>query len=100
MAERRAELLTAVGEELGVIRSARDGDIGHTVVEQVFCSKLRVHVDKDAVGGLSLAGVAGYAVAMVKVRMLHRTELHLAAVKAIEIDGAGFVDRHSDGKGD
>src|ERR1035441_7978036 len=85
MAERSAQLLAAVREELRVVCPARDGDIGHAVVEQVFCSKLSVHVDKDAVSGLSLAGVAGHGIAVVKMRMLHRIKLHLTA--SVHLDG-------------
>ena|SRR5665213_45706 len=57
MPERRAELLSAVSEQLHTVGPARDGNIGHTVVEQVFRAKFRVHVDEHAVGGLSMAGM-------------------------------------------
>jgi len=43
--ERSAQLLAAVREELRVVGTTRNRDIRHAVVEQVFCSKLGVHVD-------------------------------------------------------
>ncbi len=36
MAERGGQLLAVVGEELRIVRSARDGDIRHAIVEQVL----------------------------------------------------------------
>src|ERR1035437_427623 len=85
MAERRAELLTAVCEELRVVGSTRNRDIRHAVVKQVFRSKLSVHVDEYPVGCLPLAGVAGHSVAVVKMRILHRIKLHLTA--SVHLDG-------------
>jgi len=68
MPERRAELLSAVSEQLHVAGPARDGNIGHAVVEQVFRAKFRVHVDEHAISGLSLAGMTCDRVAMVRNR--------------------------------
>ena len=39
MPERSSQLLSAIGEELRVVVSTRDGDIRHSVIEQVFCAK-------------------------------------------------------------
>ena len=63
--ERRRQLLAVVGEKLCIVRPARDGDIGHAAVEQILSTQLRIHVNQDAVGSLSLAGVAGHCIAMV-----------------------------------
>ncbi len=61
MPERRAQLLAVVGEELRIVGAARDGDIGHAVVEQVFRAQLGVHMNENAVGSQSLARVAGHS---------------------------------------
>ena len=45
MAQRGGQLLAVVGEELRNVRAARNGDIRHAVVEQVFRAQLRVHMD-------------------------------------------------------
>src|SRR5450756_970244 len=79
MAERSAQFLTAVREELRVVGTTRNRDISHAVVKQVFRSKLSVHVDEYPVGSLPLARVAGHGVAVVKMRMLHKVKLHLSA---------------------
>lgn len=61
------------------MRSARDGDIGHAVVEQVFRAQLRVHMDQHPLGGLPLAGVAGHGITVVEMRMLLRIEVDTAS---------------------
>src|SRR5208337_785908 len=70
--ERRRQLLAVVGEKLCIVCSARDRDIGHAAVEQILSTQLRIHVNQDAVGSLSLAGVAGHCIAMVEMQMLVR----------------------------
>ena len=50
--------------------AARDGNVGHAVVEQVFRSQLGIDVDQHAVGGLPLAGMARHRIAMIEMRML------------------------------
>ncbi len=42
MAQRGGQLLAVIGEELRIVRSARDGDISHAVVEQVLRAQLRI----------------------------------------------------------
>ena len=56
-----------VRENLRVVRAARDGDVGHAAVEQVFRAEFGVHVDQDAVGGLALAGMAGDSVTVIEM---------------------------------
>src|SRR5580658_10765228 len=51
--ERCRQLFAVVGEELRIVRSARDGDIGHATVEEILSAQLRIHVDQDTVGSLS-----------------------------------------------
>jgi len=69
-AQRGGQPLAVVGEKLGVMRSARDGDVSHAVVKQVFCAQLRIHMHQYPLGGLTLAGVAGHGVAVIEVWML------------------------------
>ena len=40
-----------------VVCAARDGDVGHVAIEQVFGTQLCIDVDQHPVGGLSLAGM-------------------------------------------
>lgn len=75
MAERSAQLLAAIREELRVVGTTRNRDIRHAVVKQVFCSKLSVHVDEYPVGGLPLARMTCDRVAMIEVRMRRRIKL-------------------------
>ena len=42
-------------EDLRVVCAARDGNVGHAVVEQVFGSQLGIDVNQHTVGGLPLA---------------------------------------------
>ena len=49
---------TALAVHLRVVCAARDGNVGHAVVEQVFRSQLGIRVDQHPVGGLPLAGMA------------------------------------------
>ena len=48
---------------LRVVCAARDGNLGHAVVEQVFRPQLGIRVDQHPVGGLPLAGMARIRVA-------------------------------------
>jgi hypothetical protein len=83
--EGMGQLSAVVGEDLCVVGSARDGYVGHAVVEQIFGTEFGVHMDEDedededAVGGLALAGVAGHGVAVVEVRMPRQVDLDRAA---------------------
>src|ERR1019366_10750634 len=80
MAERRC--ITRIN--LCVIASTRDRDIGHAAVEQILSAQLRVHVNQDTVGSLSLAGVAGHGIAVVEMRMLARIEFDRAATVPVQ----------------
>jgi len=57
MPQRRTQLLAVVGEDLRVVCAAREGDVGHAAIEQVFGTQLGIDVDQHPVGGLSLAGM-------------------------------------------
>jgi len=48
---------TASAVHLRVVFAARDGNIGHAVVEQVFRPQFAIRVDQHPVGGLPLAGM-------------------------------------------
>jgi hypothetical protein len=63
MPQRDSQLLAVVGEDLRVVCAARDGNLGHAVVEQVFRPQLGIRVDQHPVGGLPLAGMARIRVA-------------------------------------
>ena len=54
MPQRGSQLLAVVGEDLRVVCAARNGNVGHAVVEQVFGSQLGIGVDQHTVGGLPL----------------------------------------------
>ena len=43
--QRGSQLLAVVGEDLRVVCAARNGNVGHAVVEQVFGSQLGIGVD-------------------------------------------------------
>ena len=58
---------------------ARDADVGHTVVEQVFRAKVGIYMNEHPVGSLSLAGVAGHGITVVEMWMLLRIEADAAA---------------------
>jgi len=45
MPQRGSQLLAVVGKDLRVVCAARDGNVGHAVVEQVFGSQLGIGVD-------------------------------------------------------
>lgn len=57
MPEPRAQLLAVVGEQLRIVSAARDGNIGHAIVEQVFHSHLGIDVDQHAIPRMLLAGI-------------------------------------------
>ncbi len=78
-AEFLPERVCIIRIDLGVIASTRDRDIGHAAVEQIFRTQLGVHVNQDAVGSLSLAGVARHCIAIVEMRTLVRNKLDRAA---------------------
>lgn len=80
-----------VSEDLRIVRPARDGDISHAPVEQIFRANFGVHVDQDAVSGLSLAGMARHSLAVVERQLPVRIELHGAAIPANRFDIAQFA---------
>ena len=78
-----AEFLTqrrsVIRKNLGVVRAARDGDISHAAVEQVFRGQLGIDVDQHALCGLPLAGMTRYRITVIEMRVLARVELYVAA---------------------
>jgi hypothetical protein len=78
-AERLGELLPVTGEDLRIVRPARDSDISHAVVDEVPGSQFCVDVDEDAIRGLALAGMTGDGIAMIQVRMLSGVDAHASA---------------------
>jgi hypothetical protein len=79
MPQRRAELLAVVSEQWCIVSAARDSDIGHAVIEQVFRGQLGIDVDQHAVRRLPLAGMTRNRIAIIEMRMACRIELHRAA---------------------
>ena len=75
MPQRGSQLLVVVGKDLRVVCAARDGNVGHAVVEQVFGSQLGIGMDEYPVGGLALAAVTRHRVAVVEVRIPDRIKL-------------------------
>ena len=49
MTQRLRELFSVVRENLCIVSAARNGNVGHAVVEQVFGSQLGIGVDQHAV---------------------------------------------------
>ncbi len=80
MPKRNRQLLTVVGKYLRVVRSARDRDISHTVIEQVLGSQLRIDMNQHAVGCLSLTGVTGHGITMIEMRIAHRINFNRATI--------------------
>ena len=74
--QRRPQSIPVIRKELGIVRSARHGDVGHAVIEKVLGPKLRIEMDKHTMGGLALAGMAGHGIAVIQVRMLRRVDLN------------------------
>jgi hypothetical protein len=70
----------------------RDGNVGHTVVEQVFRPQLGIDVDQHPVGGLPLAGMTRDRVTVVEVRILHQIEFDLAASVHLQTDPPILAD--------
>ena len=55
--QRGSQLLAVVGEDLRVVCAARDGNVGHAVIEQVFGPQFGIDVDQHPVGGLALVAI-------------------------------------------
>src|SRR5260370_7760864 len=70
VSESRGQLLAVIGEELRVERSSRNGHVSHAVIEQVLGGQFCVYMDQHPIRSLSLAGMAGHGIAIVKMRML------------------------------
>ena len=49
-------------------------NVGHATVERTLSTQFGVHVNQNTVGGLSLAGVAGYGIAMIEMRIFTRVD--------------------------
>ena len=58
MPQRRSQFLAVVGEDCRVLCAARDGNVGHAVVEQVFRPQFGIRENQRPVGGLPLARMA------------------------------------------
>ena len=74
MPERRAELLSAVSEQLHIVGPARTGNVSDAVVEQVFGPPTRYRRGSVPGRRSALAGMTRDRVAAVKLRILHRIE--------------------------
>jgi hypothetical protein len=68
------KLAFVVCVDLGIVTSARYRHIRQPAIHELFSCLLRVHVNKHAVGGLTLAAVARYCIAVVEMRILFDVE--------------------------
>ena len=59
-----------VGVELRVVAATRYRDVCQAPIDEFFSRPLAVYVDEHTVGGLPLAAVARYGMAVVKMRIL------------------------------
>src|SRR5260370_24593077 len=73
------QLLAVVCENLRVPLSARNRNIRHAAIEQVFRRKIRIHVNEYSFGGLPLAGIAGNGIAVVEMRVTLWIVIHAAS---------------------
>ena len=89
---RRAQFLAVVGEELRIVSPARDGDIGHAVVKQVFRAQFGIDVDQHAVRRLPLAGMTRHRIPMIEMRMQTRIELQLVASVHLQTQPSVLAD--------
>lgn len=80
------ELLAVIGKKLRIVRSARDGDIGHAVVEQVFRTQLRVHMHQNPLGSLALTGMAGYRIAVIEMRVPCWIDCDMTAIVHLQLN--------------
>src|ERR1039457_6820169 len=69
-----SELTGVIGKDLRIILPARNCNIGHAVVEQVFCAEFGINVHEHALGGLPLTGITRHGIAVVNMRMLLRID--------------------------
>ena len=67
------------GVELRVVASPRHGHIRQPAVNELFSCLLGIHVNKYAVGGLSLAAMARHGIAVVEMQILFYVECDCAA---------------------
>lgn len=61
------EIYSTIRKDLRIPLPARNRDIGHTPIEQITRSKIRINVDQDSCRTLPLAGVACNRVPVVKM---------------------------------
>jgi hypothetical protein len=64
---------------------------GHDDKENLS-AQLGIHMNQDTVGSLSLTGVAGHGIAMVKMRMLAWVEFYRAATVHLQVQPPIFLD--------
>src|SRR5690348_1698450 len=60
--------------DLGIVSATRHSNVRQTPIDEFFARTFSVHVHQHAVGGLSLAAVAGDRVAVVNVPILSDVE--------------------------
>src|SRR6266478_3046763 len=72
-------MVFVVGVDLRIIASTRYRHIRQPAIDEFFSRLFGVDMDEHAVGGLSLAAVARYRVAVVEMRMLFHVERNTAS---------------------
>ncbi len=76
-----------VGVDLNVGPATRQGDMGEPAIDKGFGGLVRLHVHEDPFGGLPLAIVACYGVAVIKMHGL----------VAVEGDGSAGIEAYLEG---
>ena len=70
---------SVVRVDLRVVPTPRYCDVCQAAVDEFFSRLLRVYVNEHAVGGLSLAAMAGDGVTVIEMRILSDVECDCAA---------------------
>jgi hypothetical protein len=60
---------------MGVAPGARNRHIGHWCIDEIVVSICSIHMDENAIGSESLAGMAGYGVAVIEMLLLFGRKL-------------------------
>jgi len=69
-AQPSSKLSSIVGVDLRVVPSTGYSHIGQATIHELFACLLGVHMNQDAVGGLSLAAVACDRIPVIEMRIL------------------------------
>ena len=68
-AQRLGESAAIIREDLRIVRSTGDGDVCHSIIDQLFRGKICIDVDQYALGRLPLTGIARDGITMIQMRV-------------------------------